>query len=82
VSPASRRGRSKLWPADEFADFENGDSVGSFSGRTFKKENFVRWAVTKGLFWEAKLGENPYRLGFTGGTDNHNGLPSDVAEDD
>ena len=72
----------KLWPADEFADFENADSVGSFSGRTFKKENFVRWAVTKGLYWEAKLGENPYRLGFTGGTDNHNGAPSDVAEND
>ena len=47
-----------------------------------KKENFVRWAVTKGLYWEAKLGENPYRLGFTGGTDNHNGAPSDVAEND
>ena len=72
----------KLWPADEFADFENADSVGSFSGRTFRKENFLRWAVIKGLYWEAKLGENPYRLGFTGGTDNHNSLPSDVAEDD
>ncbi|MBI5551064.1 MAG: DUF3604 domain-containing protein [Desulfobacterales bacterium] len=72
----------KFWPADEFADFENGDSVGTFSGRTFKKENFVRWAVTKGLAYEAKLGENPYRLGFIGGTDNHNGLPGDVAEND
>jgi hypothetical protein len=72
----------KLWPADEFADFENGDSLATFSGRTYRKENFVRWAVAKGLYWEAKLGENPYRLGFTGGTDNHNGLPSDVAEDD
>ncbi len=25
---------------------------------------------------------NPYQYGFIGGTDNHNGLPSDVAEDD
>jgi len=72
----------KFWPADEFAGFENADSLGSFSGRTFKKENFVRWAVTKGLDYEAKLGVNPYKLGFIGGTDNHNGLPSDVAEDD
>jgi len=71
-----------MWPADEFADFENGDSVASFSGRTFKKENFVRWAVTKGLDYQAKLGANPYQAGFIGGTDNHNGLPSDVAEDD
>ena len=64
-----------FWPADEFADFENGDSVATFSGRTFKKENFVRWAVTKGLDYEAKLGANPYQLGFIGGTDNHNGAP-------
>ena len=72
----------KFWPADEFADFENGDSVGTFSGRTFRKENFVRWAVVKGLDYQARLGANPYQLGFIGGTDNHNGLPSDVAEDD
>jgi hypothetical protein len=72
----------KFWPADEFADFENADSVATFSGRTFKKENFVRWAVIKGLDYQAKLGANPYQLGFTGGTDNHNGLPSDVAEND
>jgi hypothetical protein len=72
----------KFWPADEFANFENGDSVGTFSGRVFQKKNFVRWAVIKGLDYEAKLGANPYQLGFTGGTDNHNGLPSDVAEND
>jgi hypothetical protein len=72
----------KFWPADEFADFENADSVGTFSGRTFKKENFVRSAVVKGLDYQAKLGVNPYQLGFIGGTDNHNGLPADVAEDD
>ena len=70
-----------FWPADEFADFENGDSVATFSGRTFKKENFVRWAVTKGLDYQAKLGANPYQLGFIGGTDNHNGAPGDVVED-
>jgi hypothetical protein len=70
-----------FWPADEFADFENADSVGSFSGRTYKKEFFVRWAVTKGLDYQARLGANPYQLGFIGGTDNHNGAPADVAED-
>jgi hypothetical protein len=72
----------QFWPADEFADFENGDSIGSFSGRAFRKEFFVRWAVVKGLDYQAKLGANPYQMGFIGGTDNHNGLPSDVAEDD
>jgi hypothetical protein len=72
----------KFWPADEFAGFENADSVGTFSNRAFKKEYFVRWAVTKGLDYQQKLGVNPYQFGFTGGTDNHNGLPADVAEND
>ena len=71
----------KFWPADEFADFENGDSVGTFSGRTFVKRNFVRWAVVKGLHYQQSLGANPYQLGFIGGTDNHNGAPSDVVKD-
>jgi hypothetical protein len=71
---------ASLWPADEFADFENAESLATYSDRTFRKENFVRWAVTKGLDYEAKLGANPWKLGFIGGTDNHNGMPSDVNE--
>jgi hypothetical protein len=69
-----------LWPADEFADFENADSLATYNDRTFQKPNFVRWAVTKGLDYEARLGANPYKLGFIGGTDNHNGAPGDVNE--
>lgn len=72
---------ASLWPADEFADFENGLSMADYSGRTFQKENFVRWAVTKGLAYQRDLGINPYQLGFIGGTDSHNGTPGDVAED-
>ncbi len=71
---------ASLWPADEFADFENAESLSTYSGRDFQRQNFVRWAVTKGLDYEAKLGANPYKLGFIGGTDNHNGAPSDVDE--
>ncbi|MEQ1715285.1 MAG: DUF3604 domain-containing protein [Hyphomicrobium sp.] len=71
---------SSLWPADEFADFENAPSLATYSDRTFQKENFVRWAVTKGLAYQRALGANPYKLGFVGGTDNHNGAPSDVVE--
>ncbi len=70
-----------LWPADEFANFENAESMQKYNERTFKKENFVRWAVIKGLDYEAKLGANPWKLGFVGGTDNHNGVTSDVVED-
>lgn len=71
----------KFWPADEFADFENADSVAKFSGRELKKENFVRAGVIKGLKYVDILGANPYKYGFNGGTDNHNGLTSDVYED-
>ena len=71
----------KFWAADEFADFENADSMAKHSGRVPEKRNFVRSGVTKGLALEQKLGINPFKLGFVGGTDNHNGMMSDVDED-
>jgi len=73
-----------FWAADEFANFENADSLGDYSGRdlkTFGKRNWVRWGVTKGLAYEKSLGVNPFHYGFVGGTDSHNGTPSNVAED-
>jgi hypothetical protein len=71
----------KFWAADEFADFENADSIQKYSDRTFHKFDFVREGLKKGLAFEQQLGANPFKLGFIGGTDNHNGLPSAVAED-
>jgi hypothetical protein len=70
-----------LWQADEFAGFEDAASINTFSGRKKVKENYVRWAVIKGVAYHNSLGVNPWKFGFTGGTDNHNGLPSDVDED-
>jgi hypothetical protein len=73
-----------FWAGDEFAGFENADSLGEYSGRDLKKfgrQNWVRWGVTKGLAYEKSLGVNPFQYGFVGGTDNHNGTPSNVAED-
>ena len=70
-----------FWQADEFADFENADSLANYSGRKMEKRNFVRYGVAKGLADQQKLGANPYPLGFIGGTDNHNGMMSDVDED-
>lgn len=67
-------------PNDAFADFENAESLTTFSERFFQDNGFVRWAVTKGLDYKQRLGANPYKLGFIGGTDNHNGAPSDVDE--
>lgn len=71
----------KFWPADEFADFENADSVADFSNRGLDKRNFVRWGIIEGLKHYQNIGVNPYKLGFNGGTDSHNGLMADVAED-
>ncbi len=71
---------AKFWGADEFAGFENADSLAKFSGRVLDQRNYVRWAEIQGLAYEQSLGVNPYKLGFVGGTDNHNGVPSDVAE--
>ena len=71
----------KFWPTDEFANFENAPSIQDFSGRSFEKMNFVRDGLEQGLAYQSQLGVNPYKLGFVGGTDNHNGLPSNVEED-
>ncbi len=70
----------KFWQADEFSGFENADSMAKFSGRTPDQRNFVRWGVIEGLAWENKLGVNPFKLGFVGGTDDHNGLTAEVDE--
>jgi len=71
-----------FWVADEFADFENANSIQKNSNRYFSKRDFVREGLKLGLSYEQELGVNPFQLGFIGGTDSHNGLMSDVAEDD
>ena len=71
----------KFWPADEFADFENAVSIQQFDNRIFKKHDFVRYGLTRGIKYEADMGTNPFKYGFVGGTDSHNGSPSNVAED-
>src|SRR5690606_21944019 len=71
----------KFWPADEFAGFENADSIQDYSERTFQKDDFVRAALIKGLEYDRELTRNPYKLGFVGGTDSHNGTPAAVVED-
>lgn len=70
----------QFWQSDEFADFENADSMQKYSGRVADPRNYVRWALIEGLAWQQKLGENPFKLGFVGGTDDHNGLSSEVME--
>jgi hypothetical protein len=71
----------KFWPDDEFADFENADSIQKNSGRIFEKIDFIREGLKQGLAYERQLGVNPFKVGMIGGTDSHNGTPGAVAED-
>lgn len=70
-----------FWPNDEFADFENARSLQDYNGRTFMRQNFVRYGLGRGLRYREELGTNPFKYGFVGGTDSHNGAPSNVEED-
>lgn len=71
----------QFWLTDEFADFENATTIQDYNGRVFMKQNFVRYGLDRGLKYRAELGVNPFKYGFVGGTDNHNGSPGNVAED-
>ncbi len=71
----------QFWQADEFADFENATTLQDYNDRTFMKQNFVRYGLGRGLKYRADLGTNPFKYGFVGGTDNHNGSPGNVSED-
>jgi hypothetical protein len=78
---------------DELCDYEKtypppltdcgptGTGSGAFIGGGCTSVNdFARGALKTGLLEEIRLGANPYRLGFIGGTDTHNGTPGAVLE--
>lgn len=46
---------ASLWPNDEFADFENAESLATFSDRTFRPQNFVRWSTSRVLITRPNL---------------------------
>jgi len=67
-----------LSPDDEFANFERWDKTNIMGSKDDKPEdqpfNYLRPSLTRGLRYEAKIGVNPFKLGFVGGTDAHTGL--------
>lgn len=71
-----------FWTADEFADFENANSIQKNSNRYFSKRDFVREGLKLGLAKEQELGTNPFKLGFIGGTDSHNGCELSASSGD
>ena len=66
-----------LSPNDEFANFEVYDYLiveGRNGVRSFVQGSYARQALGRGLVLGERLGANPFRFGFVGGTDFHNGL--------
>ena len=82
-----------LGDTDEFCGFEKyrtplttppedcGDGVGggALMGQgCFTRRDFARYAVARGMHEEERLGVNPFKVGFIGSTDIHEGLPGDT----
>jgi len=76
-----------LSPNDEFANFGIGGwEYGNLTleGKPLSREmmptNYLRPGLAQGLLHEQKLGVNPFKFGFIGGTDIHNSLTA-IEED-
>jgi len=63
-----------LSPNDEFAGFEIFDKLLIGNAHSEVHGSYAREALGKGLEIGARTGANPYRFGFVGGTDFHDGL--------
>jgi len=65
---------AEFWKNDEFANFENNTYLPA------KENNYVRFALKKGLEYKSNLGINPYKFGLIGSTDTHNATPGTTEE--
>ena len=62
---------------------EEGCNFEALNGADEQPEtSFVREALTEGLRLQAQLNTNPFKMGFIGSTDTHNGTPGAVEEND
>lgn len=66
--------------ADDCGD-RTGGGLGIRNSGCVSRHDFVRNVLLTGLTEQQRLGVNPYRLGFIGSTDTHNGTPGATAED-
>jgi len=71
------KGQSETVPdlsaSDEFSNFEVMEELLG-GGASPVNGSYVRQALGRGLVIQAKVGANPYKLGFVGATDYHSGL--------
>ena len=63
-----------FWKNDEFSGYEN------YSFDPPMENNYVRWALKKGLEHEDTHGVNPFKFGMIGSTDTHTATPGKVEE--
>jgi hypothetical protein len=74
----------QLSPKDEFANFERWNKTNIFGLIPTTPEmlpyNYCRSGLKLGLEQEAKLGANPFKFGFIGGSDEHTSLSTTRAE--
>ena len=63
-----------LSPNDDFADFEVTNlTFGTAPIQSNPQGSYVRQALKDGLAYQKNIGANPYKFGFIGSTDSHNG---------
>ena len=56
-------------------------ALGAFVGQCIDPGDFARGALRTGLAENRRTGANPFRFGFIGSTDTHNGIAGATAED-
>jgi hypothetical protein len=66
-----------LSPNDEWADFEIAPFKVSTQLPSEPNGSYIRQALQRGLTFEEKVGANPYKFGFIGGSDTHTAAISD-----
>lgn len=78
IEMAQTKGTSEttpeLSPTDEFANFEIMDRIYGGEKAPRSHGSYVREGLGRGLVIGARVGANPFRMGFVGASDIHNGL--------
>jgi len=65
-----------LSPNDEFADFEIRKTLLTRQEVAPTKADYARPALLRGMAMEQEIGENPFKFGFVGASDGHQGISS------
>ena len=69
------------WRGPEVEDCEEGTGFGALLDQgCVSRTDYLRYALLEGFREQRRIGVNPYKIGFIGATDAHNGNPGDVEE--